>query len=148
MKVTFSLKKLLKSWFHEKNFQWERENFSFYHTACYAVMPRFFSQKFRQINVFTKELYCKLIWRKNFQVGENFWNFHTEQCEKTRNSLSQKKISWNQLFSTYSKTVAFTKFLSKNRERFLHCAMTAQCGNLIIFPPRFFEKIPSNQLFN
>ena len=25
---------------------------------------------------FTKELYCKSIWRKNFQMGEIFWNFH------------------------------------------------------------------------
>ena len=39
--------------------------------------PHDFLQKFRQINFFTKELYCKSIWRKIFAVGENFWNFHT-----------------------------------------------------------------------
>ena len=34
-------------------------------------------QNFRQINFFTKELYCKSIWRKIFAVGKNFRNFHT-----------------------------------------------------------------------
>ena len=36
--------------------------------------PHDFFQKFRQITFFTKELYCKSIWRKTFAVGENFWN--------------------------------------------------------------------------
>ena len=40
------------------------------------------------------------------------------QCGKTRNSLSPKNISSNQLFSNFlSKNVAFTKFLPKIRER-------------------------------
>ena len=37
--------------------------------------PHDFLQKFRQINFFTKELYCKSIWRNIFSVGENFWNY-------------------------------------------------------------------------
>ena len=48
------------------------------------------------------------------------------QCGKTRNSLSLKKLSSNQLFSNFfSKTIAFTKFLRKKCEReflqFPHC---------------------------
>ena len=39
--------------------------------------PHDFLLKFRQINFFTKELYCKSIWRKIFAVGENFRNYHT-----------------------------------------------------------------------
>ena len=38
--------------------------------------PHDILEKFRQINFFTKELYCKSIWRKIFAVGENFRNFH------------------------------------------------------------------------
>ena len=50
---------------------WKFANFS----------PTIFLQKFRQIKYFTKELYCKSIWRKIFAVGENFWNFHTLRRE-------------------------------------------------------------------
>ena len=35
-----------------------------------------YSQKFRQINVLLKN-FCKLIWRKNICVAENFVFFHT-----------------------------------------------------------------------
>ena len=50
--------------------------------VCHSVeickfFPHDILQKFRQINFFTKELYCKSIWRKIFAVGENFRNFHT-----------------------------------------------------------------------
>ena len=48
---------------------WKFKNFS----------PTMFLQKFRQSNFFTKELYCKLISRKFFEVGVNFRNFHTVQ---------------------------------------------------------------------
>ena len=60
---------------------------------------------------------------KYLKLNLRFRNFHTvlrksyfygTQCEKTRNSLSQKNISSNQLFSNlFSKTVTFTKFLPK-----------------------------------
>ena len=46
-----------------------------------------FSRNFHQNSVkltfsnFTKELYCKSIWRKIFTVGENFRNFHTVEGE-------------------------------------------------------------------
>ena len=55
--------------------------------------PRFFLQKFRQIKYFTKELYCKSIWRKIFAVGEKFWNFHCEcMHEGKENSLPLENI--------------------------------------------------------
>ena len=51
--------------------------------------------------------------KKFFSVRENFSFFHTAQCGKTRNSLSPKKISSNQLFSNLcSKTVRY--LLSRN----------------------------------
>ena len=34
-------------------------------------------KKFRQSNFFTKELYCKLILRKFFEVRVNFRHYHT-----------------------------------------------------------------------
>ena len=78
-----------------------------------------------------------MIWRNFFSAREKFSFFHSvvysqslevaeTQCGKTRNSLSLKKLSSNQLFSNFfSKTIAFTKFLRKKCEReflqFPHC---------------------------
>jgi len=42
---------------------------SLYVEIC-KFFPHDFLQKFCQINFVTKELYCKSIWRKNFEVGE------------------------------------------------------------------------------
>ena len=77
------------NWFDVKNFVWQWIfRFSTLHSVeiC-KFFPHDILQKFRQINFFTKELYCKSIWRKNFAVGENFWNYHT---------VFYKKILWNQ----------------------------------------------------
>ena len=63
------------------------------------------SQKFREINVFTKEPYSKLIWRKRFAYLQAW------QCGKMNHWT---RISSNQLFSNFfSKNVIFTKFLPK-----------------------------------
>ena len=57
------------------------EKFSNFHTTVWKFenfSPTIFLQKFRQSNFFTKELYCKSISRKFFEVGVNFWHYHTE----------------------------------------------------------------------
>ena len=41
------------------------------------IFPHDFLEKFRQSNFFTKELYYKLISRKNFEVGVNSRHYHT-----------------------------------------------------------------------
>ena len=58
-----------QDWFHGK---------SWWRSQCRNLIifpPQFFAQ----INVFTKYLYCMLVWRKNFQVvwWGDFWNYHT-----------------------------------------------------------------------
>ena len=74
-----SWNQLFSNFFHKTLFWRKKGNFS--RTQCNVVIwyfsPQNFLKKVRQINVFTKELYCKSIWRKNFQVGENLWNYHT-----------------------------------------------------------------------
>ena len=86
------------------------------------------SQNFRETNFFTKELYCKLVWRKKFCVTVKLSFFHTHSTvwKNEKFSLTEKKFSWNQLFSNFfSKTVTFKKFCPKKRERefpqFSHC---------------------------
>ena len=82
VKVTFSLKKLLKNWFHGKKFRWERI-LRFPHCAlCTVWKLRKFSltlfwQKFRETNSLTKEITKELVSRKKFSVRENFTFFHT-----------------------------------------------------------------------
>ena len=53
------------------------------------LSPTIFSQKFRQSNSFTKrvKLYCKLIWRKFFEMGGNLRNYHTVKQEYSKSSL-------------------------------------------------------------
>ena len=73
------------------------------------------SQKFREINFFTKDFYSNLIWRKIFRVAVNFSFFHTVHC--VRAVMSLKNISSNQLFCNFiSKNVGFTNFLPKKYE--------------------------------
>ena len=82
---------------------------------------------FRQINslviCLVKPLFSRNFCRKSVRL--KFHYFHTVHCGKTRNSLSShwKFFSSNQLFS---KSVIFTEFLLKMRERefpwFPHCA--------------------------
>ena len=64
--------------------------------------PTICLQKIRQINFFTKQVYCKSIWRKIFAVGENFhilvlrifpWK---QLWRKWENSIS-RIFMWNQI---------------------------------------------------
>ena len=81
------------------------ENFRNFHTMC--ANERTSHRNYRRIN-FTKY----------FSVRVDFFKFHTAQYGKTINSLSLKKSSSNQLFSNFfSKSIAFTKFLRKKRDR-------------------------------
>ena len=82
-------------------------------------------KKNRQINSLVTYLVKPLLSRNFCQkcVRETSRNFHNVlwQChsvEKWGILSHRKNISWNQLFSNlFSKTVAFTKFLSKKCER-------------------------------
>ena len=86
VKVKILLNKLLKSWFDEIFFRWER--ISRFSTLC--------------------TMKCRL----------SFSLFQTTGWRNEKFSLTKKNISSNQLFSTlFSKTVNFTKFLPKIRER-------------------------------
>ena len=104
-----------------------RENFSFFHS--YALCGVDFSGSFCCLD-FTWNHFWRMS-KLNFslQKVQKFLNFklRASQCGKTRNSLSLKKKSSNQLFSDFfSKTIVFTKFLRKMCEReflqFPHCA--------------------------
>ena len=71
----------------------------------------------------------ELISRNIFFVRENVSFFYTQYGKPTNSlSLTEKNISWNQLFSYFlHKIVAFTKFLSKKCEKeFLCCARDFQ----------------------
>ena len=66
----------------------------------------------------------KISWKQQFyQLRVDFTKYFRPQCTEThsvekRKILSPKNISSNQLFSNlFSKTVTFTKFLLKMRER-------------------------------
>ena len=103
--------------FTEKKIQWAHI------VEICKFFPHDILQKFRQINFFTKELYCKSIWRKIFTVGENFRNYHTVSEKFT---LTEK--IFRQIIS--SKTVVFTNCLPKMREsEFLklpHCDINSE----------------------
>ena len=67
-------------------------------------------------------------------MRENSSNFHTAHCGKTRNSLSPKNISSNQLFSNLSSNsllsrIFFQKCVRENSRNFhTHCALcTLHC---------------------
>ena len=65
----------------------------------------------------------EVFYRKSIQILCSLFK-HTVKCEKTRNSLSLKKISSNQLFSNFlSKTIAFTKICEREFLRFPHWAV-------------------------
>ena len=75
---------------------WSRVRFRWKNPESAVEISRFpchdFLQKFREINSFTKELYCKLIWQKKFCVAVNSSFFHTVESKRT--SLLLTKISW------------------------------------------------------
>ena len=60
--------------------EWVKSMISTVHWKLENISPTIFSQKFRQSNFFTKELYCKLISRKLFEMWENLRNYHTALC--------------------------------------------------------------------
>ena len=112
---------------------------------------------FRQIDVFAKEVTTELISRI-FQAWLRFMLlFHTVcVCGRTRNSLSRKIFSSNQLFSNFfSETIAFTRLFRKKCVRdflqFPHCVsyyVTVYCGNYRnSLSHTFYEKISWKQLF-
>ena len=119
---------------------WKFANFS----------PTIFLKKFRQINVFTKKLYCESIWRKNFAVGENFRNYHTvtsSHCGNYRIFLSQWKISSNEFFSNFfSKMLLSRNFCQKcvrvNFRNFL-TVFTEKERNLLS-PLKTFREVNQN----
>ena len=96
---------------------WKFENFS----------PRFFLQKFRQSNYFTKELHCKLISRKFFEVGVNFRHYHsTTLCISSKNVVKSTHLEVNctvcMMFSRNSFLVR-VNVTSKISTLYCHCEM-------------------------
>ena len=78
---------------------------------CMAAVIFFFFKKFRQINVLLKNF--TINW---FDGKKIVWQQHT--VEKREILFHRKNISSNQLFSNlFTKTVTFTEFLLKMRER-------------------------------
>ena len=71
---------------------------------------RFFA-KIPSNQSFTKELYCKLIWREKICVAVPSTVWKDEYFSLT------KFFPWNHFFS---KTIVFTKFLRKKCERLFH----------------------------
>ena len=74
---------------------------------------------------------------------------HT-QCGKTRNSLSPKNISSNQLFRTYlliSKNRYFHEIFAKTAWENIPVISTLCCGNHSIFLSQLFAKILWNLLY-
>ena len=132
-----------KCWFSRKNRTvWKFENFS----------PTLFLQKFRQTNFFTKDLYCISIWRKKFQVGENFWNYHTVNRDLFLHStFPQHTVNILQNFREINSSViresnGFVKKLLNSWfdeiffqweifSHFFHTVPNSQCGNFRNFPP-------------
>ena len=103
---------------------------------------------FRQINFLVISL-VKPLFSRNFcvkSVRESLQFPHTQrygtQCGKTKNLVSPKNISSNQLFSNFfSKNATFTKFLPKmcetKSQQFPHC--TVREFSLTQFRQKFRE---------
>ena len=76
-----------------------RDNFSFFHTVSLIQCLNF--------KIFTKEMWDKNLWNSTLCHAQ-----YIQQREKTRNSLSLKKYSSNQLFSNFLSLV--NPLLSRN----------------------------------
>ena len=100
-----------------------------------------FWQKFRETNVFTKEITKQLIWRNYFSVRVIFpqcalakkllkFVLTISQCGKTRDYLSPKKYFVKSILLC---NVTFTKFLPKKCERWnyhnFHTMNECFCSN-------------------
>ena len=114
VKVTVLLNKLLKRWFDEIFFGWERisrfstlwvntkSNKNFVGWVRFITMHIGANLPTFPVNKFFPYYLCPRKWHVLL--------LFLTQCGKTKNS---QNISWNQLHSTFpSNTVAFTKFLS------------------------------------
>ena len=89
--------------------------------------PTNFLQKFRQSNFFTKELHCKLISRKFFEVGVNFRHYHsTTLCISSKNVVKSTHLEVNctvcMMFSRNSFLVR-VNVTSKISTLYCHCEM-------------------------
>ena len=111
-----------------RNISLVRENFLFFHTHSVEIWKFFshdFLQTFRQSNFFTKELYCKLIWRKNSEVGENFW--HTVwKCQKfipISNIFRESNLQYNSLVKKLLWRNFCKKIVGKNFFKFPQCVL-------------------------
>ena len=105
---------------HQKNISWNHlfskmlsRNFC---QKCVKENFRNFSltlfwQKFRETNIFTKEVTKELISRNIFSVRENFLFFHTVHCGNYGNLLSLKKYFVK--LSTYL-VISYLLLLSRN----------------------------------
>ena len=115
-------------------------NFTPHSVVISEIFPHFknFSSNWFAVQLFSEKVDLTEFLQKI--VEEKFANFHTDDSlEITEIYSSLAKISWKQQRSL--KQSWFHEFILR-----LHT--TVQCGNLQTFPPRFFAKIPSNQLFH
>ena len=112
-------------WLHYLLVESERDNNLKYNAQCGKLKNSLSTEFFRQINYLVILIILLLVKTSFSQI------FFSKKCESTvwkneKFSLTEKKISSNQLFSDFfSKTIAFTKFLRKKCEReflqFPHC---------------------------
>ena len=106
---------------------WKFEHFS----------PTIFSQKFRQSNFFTEEVFSKLISRKFFEVGVNFRHFHTVH----RSIVEKKSVKSTTVFSIGIVISIIKALLSRNCCH-IHVCET-QCGKcrntLTLFCKKFVK---------
>ena len=115
VKATFLLKKLLKSWFHEIFFQWERKScFStlYVHTATVFVEKREIhchANFFPSTQFIVKFFSEMLIWRNFYEksVAVKFRNFHSAQCGNSG------KFTLTHFWQIFRKSIVFTKEVSK-----------------------------------
>ena len=116
------VRKLLWRNFCDKMVAVKFHNFHTVHVTQRGItcIHLFFSlQKLREINVFVTKILNKVFSRNFFLVSVSCFLLYIitlwHSVEKTRNSLTPKKNSSNQLYSNFfSKTITFTKILQKS----------------------------------
>ena len=110
-KLTFLLRKLLKSWFRKIFFQWDKSKFplflqktvevkfrnfpTMWHTQwgnCCDLVPHNFWQTFRESNVFTIEITIELIWR-NIRLVRLIFYGSVAQCKNEKFTLTKETFS-------------------------------------------------------
>ena len=165
VKATF----LLKKWFDEIFFRWDQSKFFISTNTqwgnCWNLVSRTFGKNFVKVTFLLKKLLKS--WFDEILFGETkffiFPHRETQSSEygKLKIYCHPKKISSNQHLSIFfSKSVTFTKFLSKKCDidskfpQFSHCATQWFCTQKFrevndfmrsSFLPWFLTKIPWNQ---